>query len=120
MQGDLTLTQHRERLAAARESLGALSEVLWQAPSGGGPEGLAGLLGEVDALGGACDLARVVVTAEAMGRGETSGGSAALTVTQWVRCHAPSTRAGGARQVVELAAAFGKPVNAPVRSAVEA
>ena len=60
------------------------------------------------------------MTAEAMGRGETSGGSAALTVTQWVRRHAPSTRAGGARQVVELAAAFGKPVNAPVAEAVRA
>jgi hypothetical protein len=120
MQGDLTMTQHRERIVAARESLSALGDVMWQVASGGGSEGLAGLLGEVDALGMACDLARVSVTAEAMDRGETDGGSAALTITQWVRCHAPSTRAGGAKQVVELAAAFRKAVNAPVLAAVGA
>ena len=120
MEGDFTIEQHRARITAARESLGALGAIQWQVPSGGGSDGLAGLLTEVDALGSTCDLARVSVTAEAMDRGETSGGSAALTVTQWVRCHAPSTRAGGSRQVVELAAAFGKPVNAPVRAAVEA
>jgi hypothetical protein len=117
MQGDLTLEQRRDRLAAARVALAGFEAAVWQAPSDGG---LAQLLGEVDALGAACDLARVTVTAEAMGRGETGGGSAALTITQWVHCHAPSTRAGGAKQVVELAAAFGKPVNAPVREAVEA
>jgi hypothetical protein len=120
MQGELTLEQHRDRLAAAREALSGFESAVWQAPSGGGPEGLAALMGEVDALGAACDLARVTVTAEAIDRGETGGGPAALTITQWVLHHAPSTRAGGAKQVVELAAAFGKPVNAPVRAAVEA
>ena len=120
MQGGLTVEQHRERITAAGESLRALGGALWQVPSGGGAAGLAGLMSEVDALGAACDAARVWVTAEAMGRGETSEGAAALTITQWVRCQAPSTRAGGARQVVELAAAFGKAVNAPVRAAVEA
>ena len=38
----------------------------------------------------------------------------------WVRHHAPSTRAGGAAQLVSVAAAFGKPANAPVREAVRA
>jgi hypothetical protein len=80
---------------------------------------LAALLGEVDALGGACDAARVTVTAEAIARGETSGGAAAMTVTQWVRHHAPTTRAGGAGQVVALAAAFAKLVNAAIRAAVD-
>jgi len=120
MEGSLSLGQCRQRIVAAREALSSLGGSLWQVPAGGGPDGLAGLLGEVDALGAACDAARVAVTGEAMGRGETSGGSAAFTPTQWVRHHAPSTRAGGAGQVVALATAFGKPVNAPVREAVQA
>jgi uncharacterized protein DUF222 len=120
MEGALTLEQRRERIAAAREALRGLDAALWQAPSGGGPAGLAGLLGEVDALGSACDAARVAVVGEALERGETSGGSAAMTATQWVRHHAPSTRAGGAVQVVALAQAFGKAANAPVKEAVDA
>ena len=120
MEEGLSLAQHRERIAAARASLGALDEALWQVASGGGAAGLAGLLTEIDSLGGACDAARVAVTAEAMDRGETSGGSAALTPTQWVRLHGPTTRAGGAGQVVALAVAFGKPVNAAVKRAVDA
>ena len=94
--------------------------MLWQAPSGGGAAGLAGLLGELDGLGTACDAGRVAVVREALDRGETSGGSAATTATQWVRHHAPSTRAGGAGQLVALAQAFGKAVNAPVKDALEA
>lgn len=117
---ELSLAEHRDRLAAARSSLSALSHVLWQVPSGGGPDGLAGLLGEVDALGAACDAGRVAVTREAMDRGETSDGPAAMSTVQWVRHHAPSTRAGGAGTVVSVAQAFGKRVNAPVQAAVEA
>jgi hypothetical protein len=51
MQGNsgLTLAQRRARIAAAREALAGLDSELWQVPSGGGPAGLAGLLGEVDA-----------------------------------------------------------------------
>jgi hypothetical protein len=116
----LSLAERRERIAAAREALRGLDTVAWQAPSGGGPEGLAGLLGELDGLGLACGAAGVAVVREAMDRGETSGGAAAMTVTQWVRCHAPSIRAGGAGQVVALAQAFGKAVNAPVKEAVDA
>jgi hypothetical protein len=119
-QSPLTLAECRGRMAAAREAMAALPAVLWQTPSGGGPDTLSGLLGEVDALGMACDAGRVAVTREAMDRGETSGGAAALTVTQWVRAHAPSTRAGGAGTVVAVAQAFGKQVNAPVKEAVDA
>ena len=123
MEQVLTLAQHRERLAAGLASVRALEGVLWQAPSSGseaGPaQGLAALLGEVDAMGGACDAARVAVTAEAIARGETRSGGAALTVTQWVRRHAPSTRGGGAGQVAALAAAFAKPANAPIKRALD-
>ena len=104
----LSLAEHRERIAAGRASLAALGSVLWQAPSGGGPEGLAGLLGEMDSLVVAGEAGRVAVVREAMDRGETSGGPAAMTVTQWVRAHAPSTRAGGAGTVVAVAQAFQK------------
>jgi hypothetical protein len=79
---------------------------------------LAGLLGDIDALGGACDAARVTITAEALDRGETTGGSAAMTPAQWVRHHAPTTRASGAGQVVALALAFAKRANALVKDAV--
>ncbi|WP_141774934.1 HNH endonuclease signature motif containing protein [Phycicoccus sp. SLBN-51] len=116
----LSLAEHRERLAAARSSLATLSSVLWQTPSGGGPEGLSGLMGEVDALVMAGEAGRVAVLREAMNRGESSGGSAALTTAQWVRHHAPSTIAGGAAAIVSVATAFGKAVNAPVKEAVEA
>jgi hypothetical protein len=120
---ELSLAEHRERIAAGRASMVALGSVLWQVPSGGGPEGLSGLLSEVDALGMACDAGRVAVVHEAMQRGETAGGAAAMTVTQWVRHHAPSTRAGGAdgaATVVAVAQAFQKQVNAPVKEAVDA
>ncbi|HEY7721232.1 MAG TPA: DUF222 domain-containing protein, partial [Pedococcus sp.] len=118
----LSLAEHRERIAAGRSSLSALRTALWQAPSGGGPDGLSGLLSEVDALGMACDAGRVAVVHETMQRDETSGGPAAMTVAQWVRHHAPSTRSGGpgrAGTVVAVATAFGKTANAPVRAAVE-
>ena len=76
-------------------------------------------MGEVDALGMACDAGRVALLREAMDRGEASGGPAAMTTTQWVRFHAPSTKAGGAATIVNVAMAFGKTVNAPVKEAVE-
>jgi hypothetical protein len=44
----LSLAEHRERITAARSSLSALRTALWQVPSGGGADGLSGLLGEVD------------------------------------------------------------------------
>ena len=115
----LSLAERWDRIAAAREALCGLETVTWQIPSGGGPDGLSGLMGEVDALGMACDAGRVAVLREAMDRGEASGGPAAMTTTQWVRFHAPSTKAGGAATIVNVAMAFGKTVNAPVKEAVE-
>ena len=107
---------HRGRpLLAVRARWRAVAGARWWRP-----DGLAGLLGEVDALGAACDAARVAVVGEAMDRGETSGGPAAMTTVQWVRHHAPSTKAGGAAQVVAVAQAFGKTLNAPVKHAVDA
>lgn len=116
MEAGLTLEQRRQRVTAAREALAGLGSVLWQAPSGGG---LGELLTEVDALGSSCDAARVAVVGEALERGETSDGALALTPVQWVRSHAPSTRSGGAGQLVTVAQAFGKAVNAPVKAAVQ-
>ena len=115
---DLSLAEHRERLAAARSSLAALGSVLWQAPSGGGSDGLSGLMGEVDALVTAGEAGRVAVLREAMDRGEASGGPAAMTTAQWVRFHPPSTRAGGAAAIVSVASALGKVANQPVKEAV--
>jgi len=119
MEGELSLAERRDRIAAATEALRGLRAVAWQAPSGGGADGLSGLLSEVDALGAACDAGRVAVVHEAMDRGETSGGPAAMSTVQWVRHHAPSTKAGGAGTVVAVAQAFQKRVNAPVREAVD-
>ena len=116
MQESPSIEQRRESVASAREALRGIEGSLWQTPSGGG---LAELLCEVDALGAACDAARVAIVGEAIERGETSDGAAALTATQWVREHAPSTRAGGARQIVDVAQAFAKTANAPVRLAVQ-
>ena len=113
----LTVEQRRERIAAARGAMADPDSWMWQVPGGGE---LAGLLGELDALGTTCEAAKVATVGEAMGRGETCDGSVAMTVTQWVRHHAPSTRAGGAGQVVAVAQAFSKPANAPIREAVQA
>ncbi|WP_406829557.1 DUF222 domain-containing protein [Pedococcus sp. KACC 23699] len=118
MEAGVGVGQRREMIAAARAALAGLAEVLWQVPSAGG--GLAGLLGEVDALGAACDAARVAVVGEAIERGEPGSGARAMSATAWVREHAPSTRAGGAGQLVDVAVAFTKPVNETVRVAVEA
>ncbi len=117
MQESLTVEQRRERIAAAREALAGIDASLWQVPSGGG---LAALLGEVDALGSACESAKVEFVGEAMERGETGEGSAAMTVTQWVRHHAPSTRAGGAGQLVAVAQVYRKPAYAPIVQAIAA
>jgi hypothetical protein len=116
---ELSLAEHRENFAAARSSLSALGSVLWQAPSGGGPDGLSGLMTEVDALVTASEAGRVEVLREAMDRGETAGGPAAMTTAQWLRFHAPSTKAAGAATIVSVATAFGKVANAPVKEAVQ-
>ncbi|SES40258.1 protein of unknown function [Pedococcus cremeus] len=115
----LSLAECRELIAATTEALRMVGDMTWQAPSGGGPDGLSGLMGEVDALVMAGEAGRVAVLREAMNRGESDGGSAALTTAQWVRRHAPSTIAGGAAAIVSVATAFGKRANGPVKEAVE-
>ena len=53
-----------------------------------------------------------------MRRGETGSGALALTPVQWVRRHAPSTRAGGSAQVVAVAQAFAVGGRSAVKDAV--
>src|SRR6478609_2168077 len=114
MAGGLTLQERRERWAAAREAFDGLGDELWR----GGSAELEAVMGEIDQLVVAGEAARVVVTAEAMTRGETGSGALALTPVQWVRRHAPSLKAGGAAAVVAVAEAFAVPGNAPIKDAV--
>ncbi len=65
----LSVVQCRAQIADARTALAAVRDVLWQVPSGGGAEGLSGLIGEVDQLVVAGQAAQVAVHA----RGDGSG-----------------------------------------------
>lgn len=112
----LGLAERRSAIRAGVTALRGIRQVLWQA---GGDE-LGHLLSEFDELGQASDAARVAVVGEAIERGETTTAPGEGNVTQWLLRHAPSLRAGGAGQVVSVAAAFRKAVNAPVQAAVEA
>ncbi len=114
MPGGLTLQERRERWAAAREAFEGLGDELWRE----GSTGLVEVMEEVDALVVAGEAARVVVTAEAVARGEPGSGDQALTPVQWVRRHSPSLKAGGAGQVVVAAEAFAVAGLAPVKEAV--
>lgn len=111
----LDLPARRRALEAARTALTGVGEVLHQA----GGDDLGPLLAELDRLVVAGEAGRVAVVGEAMARGEVSSGRA-QTVVQWLTSWAPSLRAGGAGEVVALATAFGKRVNAPVQQAVDA
>lgn len=111
----LGLKDRRRAITEALNGIRGLGDVLWQAR---GAE-LGPVLEEIDALGQACDAARVAVVGEAIARGETSTGPRAATTAQWALHHAPSLRGGGLTQVVALAAAFAKATNEPVRLAVE-
>ena len=114
MAGGLTLQERRELWAAAREAYDGLGDELWR----GGSAELEAVMGEIDGLVVAGEAARVVVTAEAMSRGETGSGALALTPVQWVRRHAPSLKSGGAASVVAVAEAFAVAGNAPIKDAV--
>ena len=92
MAGGLTLDERLARITAGAEACRGIEGELWRAGSGQ----LEQVMGVVDAMVVAGDSARVVVTAEAMSRGETGSGAEALSPVAWVRRHAPSTRAGGA------------------------
>lgn len=112
MAGDLAA--RRAAVDAACAALAGLDEVLFEASGGD----LGPLLTDLDRLGMAVDLGRVHVTGEAIARGETGTRGAATTPAQWVRAHAPSTRAGGAAQIVTLARELGKSSNALILAAV--
>src|SRR6478735_11551474 len=114
MAGGLTLQERRERWAAAREAFDGLGDQLWRA----GSAELEEVMAEADAMVVAGEAARVVVLAEAVGRGVVGAGAEALSPVGWVRRHAPSTVAGGAGQVVAVAEAFAVSGNAPVKDAV--
>jgi len=96
------------------DGLGGLGSELWRA----GCAELAEIMAEADRVVVAGEAARAVILAEAMSRGETGSGALALTPVQWVRRHAPSTRGGGAAQIVAVAQAFAVTGNAPVKDAV--
>ena len=110
----MALDTLRETLATACEALSGLGAGLWRAGSGD-LEVVMGLVDRVVVLG---EAARVEVVAEAVRRGEPGSGASAMTPVQWVRAHAPSTRAGGAGRVVAVAEAFAVPGNAAVKEAV--
>ncbi len=75
-------------------------------------------MAEADRMVAAGEAARVAVLAEVISRGGTGSGAQALTPVQWVRRHAPSTRSGGAAQVVAVAQSFAVPGRAAVKDAV--
>ena len=110
----LPLAERLARIAAGVEACRGIEGELWRA----GPGALEQVMGAVDAMVVAGESARVVVTAEAIGRGETGSGPDALAPVQWVRRHAPSTVSGGAGAVVSVAQAFAVAGNAPVKDAV--
>ena len=110
----LPLAERLARIAAGVEACRGIEGELWRA----GSAELEQVMGHVDAMVVAGESARVVVTAEAISRGETGSGPDALTPVAWVRRHAPSTVAGGAGQMVSVAQAFAVPGNAPVKDAV--
>src|SRR5512141_2993945 len=84
----LGLAERRSVVAAAREALAGLGEVLGQASDAE----LGELMGEVDAVTALGGAARAVVAAEA-----------GMNAHGWVRECAPSLRQGGAGQVAKLA-----------------
>ncbi len=94
-----SLTERRSALEAAREALAGIGSVLHQAS---GPE-LAEYLALVDELTAQGAAARVVITAEAVCRGEVA--ESGSSVHAWVREHAPSLRQGGAGDVAKVAEA---------------
>lgn len=112
MAGDLAA--RRALLDDACRALSSLPDVLFQASG----DELGPLLTLVDRLVTAAELGRVHITAEALDRGKTGSRGGATSPAQWVRLHAPATRAGGAAQVVSLARDLAKAANAPILKAV--
>ena len=101
-------------MVAASQALDGLGSELWRA----GTTELEEVMAEADRMVLAGEAARAMVLAEVMSRGETGSGALALTPVQWVRRHAPSTRAGGAAQVAAVAQAFAVGGRSAVKDAV--
>ena len=114
MAGGLPLDERLARIAAGAEACRGIEGELWRAGSGE----LGQVMGAIDARVVAGEAGRVVVTAEAISRGETGSGAEALSPVGWVRRHAPSMVAGGAGQVVAVAQAFAVSGTAAVKDAV--
>ncbi len=101
-------------MVAACDAVDGLGGELWRA----GSAELEEVMAEADRMAAAGEAARVAVLAEVISRGGTGSGPEALSPVRWVRRHAPSTRAGGAAQVVAVAQAFAVPGRAAVKDAV--
>ncbi len=101
-------------MVAACGAVDGLGGELWRA----GSAELEEVMAEADRMVAAGEAARVAVLAEVISRGEVGSGAEALSPVQWVLRHAPSTRAGGAGQVVAVAQAFAVPGRAAVKDAV--
>ena len=101
-------------MVVATEAVDGLGAELWRA----GTTELEEVMAEADRMVLAGEAARAMVLAEVMSRGETGSGALALTPVQWVRRHAPSTRAGGAAQVAAVAQAFAVGGRSAVKDAV--
>ncbi len=108
------LGERRHQMVAACEAVDGLGGELWRA----GSAELEVVMAEADRMVAAGEAARVAVLAEVISRGGTGSGAQALSPVQWVRAHAPGTRAGGAAQVVAVAQAFAVPGRAAVKDAV--
>ena len=95
--GGLGLAERRSAVAAAREALVGLGEVLGQASDAE----LGELMQEVDAVTALGGAVRAQVAVEAVRRGVVA--ESGLNAQAWVRECAPSLRQGGAGQVAKLA-----------------
>ena len=92
----LGLEERRSRIAAAREALVGLADVLYEAT---GPE-LGELMSAVDGVAAQAAAARVTITVEAVRRGQVA--EEGVNAHAWVRDHAPSLRQGGAGDVARV------------------
>ncbi|HNV42486.1 MAG TPA: HNH endonuclease [Ornithinibacter sp.] len=95
----LGLEERRSRIAAAREALVGLADVLYEAT---GPE-LGELMSAVDGVAAQAAAARVTITVEAVRRGQVA--EEGVNAHAWVRDHAPSLRQGGAGDVARVVTA---------------
>src|SRR3954454_3993356 len=114
MAGGSALEERRDRMVAACEAVDGLGDELWRA----GSAELEQVMAQADQMVAAGEAARVAVLAEVISRGGTGSGPEALSPVQWVRRHAPGTRAGGAAQIVAVAQAFAVPRRSAVKDAV--